>query len=49
MFSEWKNFLKMDSQGYRARDEADLEERINAFELVLAHATVYCHYIVTTV
>jgi hypothetical protein len=49
MFSEWKNFVKMDSQGHQARDEADLEETINAFELVPAHATIYCRYIATTV
>jgi len=45
MFSEWKNYVKRGLQGHRARDEADLQERIRAFELVPAHATAYCRHI----
>ncbi len=32
MFSEWKHYVKVGLQGHRARDEADLRNRINAFE-----------------
>jgi hypothetical protein len=45
MFSEWKHYVKVDLQGHRARDEADLQERIRAFELVPANATAYCRHI----
>ena len=31
-------------QGHRARDVANLQERIKAFELVPAHATAYCRH-----
>ena len=36
--------MKVGLQGHRARDEADLQERIRAFELVSAHATAYCRH-----
>ena len=45
MFSEWKHYVKVGLQGHRARDEADLRNRINAFELVPAHATAYFRHI----
>ena len=35
--SEWKHYVKVGLQGHRARDEADLQERIRAFELVPGH------------
>ena len=41
MCSEWKHYVKVGLQGHRVRDEADLQERIRAFELVPAHATTY--------
>ena len=45
MFSEWKHFVKVGLQGHRARDEADLQERIRAFELAPEHATGYFRHI----
>ena len=39
------NFMKVGLQGHRVRDEADLEERINAFKLLSTHATAYCRHI----
>jgi len=42
MFSEWYHYVKV---GLRARDEADLQERIGAFELVPAHATAHCRHL----
>ena len=47
MFSEWKHYVKVGLQGHRARDEADLQERIRAFQLDPAHATAYCRHIAT--
>jgi len=45
MFSSaWKHYVKEGLQGRRARDEADLQERIKAYELVPAHATAYCRH-----
>ena len=41
--SEWKPFVKVGLQWHRARDEADLRNKINAFELVHEHTTAYCH------
>jgi len=46
---EWKHYVKVGLQGHRARDEADLQERIRAFELVPAHATAYCSHTGNTV
>ena len=43
--SEWKPFVKVGLQGHRARDETDLRNRINAFELVHEHATAYFRHI----
>ena len=44
--SEWKKpFVKVGLQGHRARDETDLRNRINAFELVHEHATAYFRHI----
>jgi hypothetical protein len=45
MFSEWKHFVKVGLQEHRARDEADLQDRINAFELVSEQATAYFRHI----
>ena len=45
MFSEWKHFVKVGFHGHRARDEANLQERIRAFELAPAHAIAYCRHI----
>jgi len=45
MFSEWKHYVKVGLQGHRARDEADLRNRISAFELVREHATNYFRHI----
>ena len=36
---------KVGLQGHRARDEADLQERIRAFELVPGHAAAYCLHV----
>jgi len=45
MFSSaWKHCVKVGLQGHRVRDEADLQERVRAFELVPAHATSYCRH-----
>ena len=43
--SEWKHYVKVGLQGHRARDEADLQERIRAFELAPEHATGYFRHI----
>ena len=43
--SEWKHYVKVGLQGHRARDEADLQERIRAFELAPRHATGYFRHI----
>ena len=45
MFSEWKHYVKVGLQGHRARDEADLQERIRAFQLVPGHAAAYCLHV----
>ena len=45
MFSEWKHYVKVGLQEHRARDEADLQERIRAFELAPGHATGYFRHI----
>ena len=45
MFSEWKHYVKVGLQGHRARDEADHQERIRAFELVPGHAAAYCLHV----
>ena len=37
--------MSCESRRHRARDEADLQERIRAFELASAHATAYCRHI----
>ena len=37
--------MKVGLQGHRARDEADLQARIRAFQLDPAHATAYCLHI----
>ena len=36
-----------ESTGNRARDQADLQERIRAFELVLVNGTAYCLHVAT--
>ena len=36
--------MKVGLPGNQARDQADLQERIRAFELVPAHATAYCRH-----
>ena len=43
--SEWKPFGKVGLQEHRARDKTDLRNRLNAFELVLEHATAYFRHI----
>ena len=45
MFSEWKHFVKVGLQGHRARDEADLQDRIKALEFVPEHAAAYFRHI----
>ena len=37
--------MKVGLQGHRARDDADLQARIRAFQLDPAHATAYCRHI----
>ena len=45
LLSKWKPLVKVGLQGHRARDETDLRNRINAFELVHEHATAYFRHI----
>ena len=35
MFTEWKHYVKVELQGHRARDEADLRNRFSAFVKML--------------
>ena len=45
LFSEWKHHVKVGLQNRRARNEEDLMERINDFQLDEAHAAVYFDHI----
>ena len=40
-----KHYVEVGLQGHRVRDEADLQERIRASELVPDHATAYFRHI----
>jgi len=45
LFSEWKQHVKVGLQNRRARNEDDLMERINDFQLAEAHAAAYFDHI----